>query len=483
MISDDILKLAKSFTNLVINDLNQSVTPFHFVNNALDQLIAKDFIHLKEKDKWNLELGKKYAFSRNNSCLIAFTIGSKLNQSTGCFKLLCAHTDSPNLQLAPNAYSPSGKLERFTIQTYGGILDQTWFDRMLSIAGKLIVKNNGVLETKLINIKRPLMFIPSLPPHLSRENNKIQWSKETHLKPILMTSDLKETQIKDKDKEENKEKDEIKAKEEDNDISKKLGKELAKIVCEASDPIIKQEDLIDYDLYLYDSQSSGFVGAEDEFLASGRLDNLISSIPAVHSLIDVSNDLSEQSSINLIGLFNNEEIGSMTYQGAKCNNFLLTLRRIFQLVTGEMSEDAFLSFCAKSFCISADVNHGFNPNYSDKFQSKHLVHIQGGISLGINPKGSLASDSESAAIIKELAKRQNIPIQTTICRQDRPSGSTIGPVLAALLGIKTVDIGIPLLSMHSIREIVGVADVYNEKRFFNEYFKSYEEIIGNLISK
>lgn len=464
--SQALLEQAKTYANEFIKDINQSVTAYHFVEMGIKKLEEKEFVRLYERDQWNLEAGKKYFFTRNNSCLIAFTVGSKFSPSTGCFKIIGGHTDSPSLRLAPNAYNPSGELERYNLQTYGGGLWNTWFDRMLSVAGKVVIRNDkGELDTKIIRINKPIMFIPSLPPHLTNERNKFEWNNENHLKAIMMTHYLKTD------------------KEESDPHAKKLGVELTKVICKAIDTNMKSENLIDYDLILYDTQESCLMGAKDEFISSGRMDNLGTSIPAVSSLIESSSEMSQQSSINIIALFDNEEIGSMTYQGADSNFFLMSLMRIFKSFKGENIDNYFLSFCSRSFVISADLAHAFNPNYSEKYQSNHLCHCQGGVVVKTNANGRYSSDSESVALIKELAIKCNIPIQEMIVRQDSPCGSTIGPIIAGKIGIKSVDIGIPQFAMHSIRETLGICDLYSYKLLFNEFFKSYENVVGKLFQK
>ena len=307
-------------------------------------------------------------------------------------------------------------------------------------------------------------------------------NKESHLKPLIAT--LKVNNILDEEENE-KEKKECK--------DKKLGKTLRKIILKELNKGLEKnvidsgDQIVDYDLALYDTQSPSLIGLNKEFLASGRLDNLGSSIPALYSMINASKEelVAEQTSINIIALFDNEEIGSMTYQGADSNFFLMHLKRIFSqslnITKTPFSEDLYLRFMAKSYVISADLAHAYNPNYSEKFQSQHQNKVQQGVVLKINCNGRYSTESENAAVFKELGKLCNVPIQEFIVRQDSPCGTTIGPITSAKIGIKSVDVGIAQFAMHSIREQLGIVDLYYYKTIFEEFFKSYEKVKGNIL--
>ena len=486
MFSKEIFQKSLEFGQTAVNALKKSVSPYNFVEFAKKELKSAGFVQIYESDPWNLEAGKKYFYTRNNSCIIAFNIGKKFNPEESCFKIIGAHTDSPSLRIAPNSYNPAGELERYNVQYYGGGLWFTWLDRDLSLAGKVIFKDNeGKLTSKIIQVEEPIFFIPNCPPHLKSvtERESLTINKENHLKPLIATLKVNEIFEEKEDEKEDKDKD------------KKLGKTLRKIIIkelnkDTEKPIINSgEQIIDYDLALYDTESPNLIGLNKEFLASGRLDNLGSSIPALYSMINASKEelLNEQSSINIIALFDNEEIGSMTYQGADSNFFLMHLKRIFSqslnITKTSYSEDLYLRFMAKSYVISADLAHAFNPNYPEKFQGQHLNKLQKGIVLKINVNGRYSTESENAAVFKELGKLCNVPIQEFIVRQDSPCGTTIGPITSAKIGIKSVDVGIPQLAMHSIREQLGIVDLYYYRTIFEEFFKSYEKVKGNLLKE
>ena len=478
MIDPTILEKSKEFGKIFVDTINQSTSAFNFVETAKSKLLKENFKQIYEKDSWSFKPGDKLFYTRNNSALFAFTIGKKYDPLKGCFKIIGAHTDSPSLRIAPNSYNPSEGFERYNIETYGGGLWHTWLDRDLSVCGKVVFYNKEKqLSTKIIKCNEPIFFIPNCPPHLksAEEKSALKINNESHLKPLIATVICN----LDEDKKEDKNKD------------KKLGKTLRKVILNEVNKNLEEnnkingDDIVSYDLVLYDTQPSCLIGVNKEFVASGRMDNLGSSIPALYSMLDSSKDeiLNEQTSINMIALFDNEEIGSLTFSGADSNFFYTHLKRIFSCTTDKYSEDSFLAFLARSFCISADLAHAFNPNYPEKFQTSHKNKVQQGIVVKINANGRYSSDSENSAIFKELAKKCGSPIQEFIVRQDSPCGTTIGPITTAKTGIKSVDVGIPQFAMHSIREFLGVVDLFNYKNVFEEFFKSFEEVRGNLINE
>jgi aspartyl aminopeptidase len=275
--------------------------------------------------------------------------------------------------------------------------------------------------------------------------------------------------------------------EEEKLVNKKLGIKLSDLI--AKELKIEKKQIVDFDLCLYDTQQSCLLGIDQEFVSSGRLDNLGSSLVSVHSLInDAQNNLSNQTSINFIALFDNEEVGSLSFQGADSEFFGKNLERIFKTIENKKSEeefksseDDFLACCARSFVLSADMAHAFHPNYSEKYQADHRPVIHGGITIKINPQSRYSTDSEGGSILKEIAKKVNVPCQEFIVRQDSPCGTTIGPIIAGKLGIKTADIGIPQFAMHSIREMCGVCDLEHYRKFFECFFAEYENCVGDLI--
>ena len=476
MLDPTILEKSREFGKIFVDTINESTSAFNFVETAKSKLLKENFKQIYEKDSWSFKPGDKLFYTRNNSAIFAFTIGKKYDPLKGCFKIIGAHTDSPSLRIAPNSYNPSEGFERYNIETYGGGLWHTWLDRDLSVCGKVVYYNKEKqLSTKIIKCNEPIFFIPNCPPHLKsvEEKSALKINNESHLKPLIATviCNLDENKKEDKNKD------------------KKLGKTLRKVILNEVNKNLEEnnkingDDIVSYDLVLYDTQPSCLIGVNKEFVASGRMDNLGSSIPALYSMLDSSKEeiLNEQTSINMIALFDNEEIGSLTFSGAYSNFFYTHLKRIFSCTTDKYSEDSFLAFLARSYCISADLAHAMNPNYPEKFQTNHKNKVQQGIVVKINANGRYSSDSENSAIFKELAKKCGSPIQEFIVRQDSPCGTTIGPITTAQTGIKSVDVGIPQFAMHSIREFLGVVDLFYYKNVFEEFFKSFENVRGNLI--
>jgi aspartyl aminopeptidase len=311
------------------------------------------------------------------------------------------------------------------------------------------------------------MRIPHLAIHLTTERtSKFEWNNETHLKSCISTTFFDgETEKKDENK---------------TVLDQKVGTKLANLISKHIN--VDKNDIIDYDLVLYDVQPSSLLGIDDEFVSSGRLDNLGSSLVSVHALINTAKALDDQSTINFIALFDNEETGSLSFSGADSEFFGNNLQRIYSTIETEeeVSGDSFRSCCARSFVLSCDMAHSIHPNYSDKHQPQHVPVIHGGITIKINPNTRYATDSEGAAVIKELCKKADVPYQEFIVKQDSPCGTTIGPIISGKLGIKTADIGIPQLAMHSIRELCGTVDLYHYRKFMEEFLSCYQDCVGDL---
>ena len=467
----NLLCSAQEFAGQAVETLSTSTSPFNFVQTAKEKLKENGFAQIFEKDPWDLKPGDKVFYTRNKSSIYMITVGEKFDPKTSCFKILGAHTDSPSLRIAPNSYNPSDGLERYNIQIYGGALWHTWLDRDLSICGKVLYRTNeGKINCEIIRSEEKLFYIPNCPPHLKENRSDISVNTECHLKPIIGTVTVSD--LLDENKEEFQD--------------KKLGKTLAKVIIKELQKVDKNvtiKDIVDYDLVLYDTQKPTLAGVNKELLISGRLDNLGSSVPALYATIESSckENLAKQTSVNITALFDNEEIGSLTFQGADSNFFLLHLERIYESLCKINSRDGFMSFCARSFGISADLAHAFNPNFSEKFQPNHRPHLQKGVVVKINVQGKYSTDSVNGAVIKQIAAKANVPLQEFIVRQNGPCGTTIGPIISAKLGIRQADIGIPQWAMHSIRECLGVIDLYYYKQLFVQFLNCGEEAFGTLL--
>jgi len=409
--------------------INRSPTPFHAVQEMSDTLTSNGFIELKEADAWKLVPDGRYFLKRNDSSLIAFVVGSKPG-----FKIIGAHTDSPNLRLKPQAgYAKSGYLQ-LGVEVYGGVLLSTWTDRDLSLAGRVIL--GGKKKPKLVRFEQVLLRIPQLAIHLNRDvNNKgLLLNEQIHLPPIFS----------------------LQKKSAPDDILKKMVAQELKC---------KPTDILEMELSLYDTQPGTVAGAEGEFIFSGRLDNLASCHSALHALAEsTKKDLATR----VIAFYDHEEVGSETAQGAGSPFLKDVLERIS--LTGENSREDFFRALAKSFFISADMAHAVHPNYSDKHDGQHMPIINGGPVIKSNAGQRYATEGVSSAWFESLCKKAKVPVQKFVVRSDLGCGSTIGPITAANLGIRTVDVGNPMLSMHSIREMSGTKDHEFLIRVFKEFF-------------
>ncbi|KAE8038788.1 hypothetical protein FH972_011262 [Carpinus fangiana] len=454
----------------LLDYLNESWTHFHATAEAKRQLIAAGFHLLNENDEWDLKPGGRYFFTRNMSCLVAFAIGEKYAVGNG-FHVIAAHTDSPCLKLKPKSASSKSGYQMVNVQTYGSGLWHTWFDRDLSVAGRVIVRgSDGSFMHKLVKVKRPLLRIPTLAIHLDRTVNKdgFKPNLETHLIPLLSTK-IEET---------------LESKE----------KSTASSLKPAHHPLLMQvlsdelncgvNDIVSVELSVCDTQPSCLGGGNNEFIFSGRLDNLASSYCALRALIDsckLSSDLSSEHAIRMIALFDNEEVGSDSVQGAGAPTMFQAMRRIVSCLVNEyVGEGAFERAIRHSFLVSADMAHGVHPNFMDKHEELHRPEMQKGLVIKHNANQRYATSGVTAFLFKEVGKIHNLPTQEFVVRNDMGCGSTIGPILASGVGIRTVDCGIAQLSMHSAREICGKEDVDIAYKHFKAFYQTFSSIDRKL---
>ncbi|KAK8964293.1 putative aspartyl aminopeptidase [Platanthera guangdongensis] len=453
----------------LLNFLNESWTQFHATAEAKRQLIAAGFQLLNESCDWNLQPGGRYFFTRNMSCLIAFAVGEKYSIGNG-IHVVAAHTDSPCLKLKPKTASSKSDYLMVNVQTYGAGLWHTWFDRDLSVAGRVILKSgDGSFIHKLVKVKRPILRIPTLAIHLDRSVNTdgFKPNLETHLVPLLARK-LKEVSA---------------GKSIEPDSSKTAHHPLLLEVL-SKELDCKTSEIIGIELNVCDTQPSCLGGGKDEFIFSGRLDNLASSYCAFRSLVDSSkspSDLADETAIRMVALFDNEEVGSNSVQGAGAPTMFQAMRRIVScLAPDHIGEGAFERTIRSSFLVSADMAHGVHPNFLDKHEEHHRPELQKGLVIKHNANQRYATNAVTAFLFKEVADIHNIPVQEFVVRNDMGCGSTIGPILASGIGIRTVDCGIPQLSMHSVREICGKEDVDIAYKHFTAFFQSFSCVDKNL---
>ncbi|KAL6125508.1 hypothetical protein ACLB2K_073565 [Fragaria x ananassa] len=445
----------------LLDYLNESWTHFHATAEAKRQLIDAGFHLLNENDEWDLKPGGRYFFTRNMSCLVAFAVGEKYSAGNG-FHVIAAHTDSPCLKLKPRSASTKSGCLMINVQTYGGGLWHTWFDRDLSVAGRVILREgNGSFIHKLVKVKRPLLRIPTLAIHLDRTVNKdgFKPNVETHLIPLL-ASKLEETASSD-------------TKEKSATISTK-GAHHPLLMQALSDEInCNVDDIVSIELNVCDTQLSCLGGGNNEFIFSGRLDNLASSYCALRALIDSCKspvDLSSEHAIRMVALFDNEEVGSGSIQGAGAPTMFQAMRRIISCLAEKYVGE-----------VSADMAHGVHPNFMDKHEEYHRPEMQKGLVIKHNANQRYATSGVTSFLFQEIGKIHNLPTQEFVVRNDMGCGSTIGPILASGAGIRTVDCGIAQLSMHSVREICGKEDIDVAHKYFKAFYQTFSSIDRKLI--
>ncbi|WP_455755853.1 M18 family aminopeptidase [Sulfurimonas sp.] len=404
------------FNEGLLGFLDASPTPFHATLNMSMMLENAGFIKLNEVDKWNLEQGNKYYVTRNDSSVIAFTFPHSKN-----YTMVGTHTDSPNLKLKPNPVIAEHGVVKFGVESYGGLLLNPWFDRDLSLAGRVsYLDSNDKIKDTLIDVKKSIATIPSLAIHLDDKANKERTvNKQTDICPILTTN-------------------------EDFEFDEFLKWQLSK------KEILDIKELYASELSFYDTAKASFVGLHDDFISSARLDNLLSCYVGLLSICSVENDKPM-----LFIASDHEEVGSDSTSGAAGSFLENTLRRIFP------DYDDYMQMIRSSVMISADNAHAIHPNYPTKHDKEHSPNINKGTVIKVNANQRYASNSTTISRFMNVANTLNEPYQEFVTRSDMGCGSTIGPITATRLGIETLDVGLPTLAMHSIRELCGNEDAFS----------------------
>ncbi|KAJ5116005.1 Aspartyl aminopeptidase [Penicillium angulare] len=463
--------------------VNASPTPFHAVQSSKDLLAKAGYQEIKEKDSWasTCKPGGRYYLTRNTTTLIAFAIGQKWKPGNS-IAMIGAHTDSPVLRVKPVSKKQGEGFIQVGVEAYGGGIWHTWFDRDLGVAGRVMTRaSDGSIVQKLVKVDRPILRIPTLAIHLDRQEN-FSFNKETQLFPIagLIADQLNQTNEAPED-----EYAPLKS------VAQRHHSNFVELV--AAEAKVKPEDILDFELILFDTQKSCLGGLSEEFIFSPRLDNLNSSYCATAALTEsapTEQSLENEEAIRLIALFDHEEIGSRTAQGADSNILPSIIRRLSVLPsTTSSSEDvstAYEQTLSTSFLVSADMAHSINPNYSAKYEPDHKPTMNKGCVIKINANARYATNSPGIVLLQEIARKKGeresrpVPLQLFVVRNDSSCGSTIGPMLSAALGTRTLDLGNPQLSMHSIRETGGTYDVDHAIRLFTGFFEHYSELAPKI---
>lgn len=414
---------ARQHAQALLDFIDQSPSPWHAVENVANQLKAHGFKNLRENEPWQFKKGGKYFVVRDGGSIIAFALGQAALAESG-FRILGAHTDSPGLRLKPKAaYSTEG-LAQLGVEVYGGPILATFTDRDLSLAGRVVIQTTQGLESRLIRIDQAIARLPNLAIHMNREVNEkgLVLNKQTGL-PLIFGHAA------------------------NSDTAKQLLNETL-----AGKLAIPASAIVSWDLAFYDIQKGSFWGLEQEFIADSQLDNLASCHAGLEALL--SSETLQATAI--CALFDHEEVGSESATGAGGSFLLDVIERICHS-TGLTQEDKLRSF-ANSFFISADMAHAFHPNHAGSYEPCHHVKVNHGPVIKTNANQRYSTNAVTAARFIQLCDKAGAPYQQYAHRTDLGCGSTIGPIMAAQLGIATVDVGNPMWAMHSIRESAGVLD-------------------------
>jgi aspartyl aminopeptidase len=414
--------------------IDASPTPYHVVENLRHQLLEEGSKELLEGDDWSCKQGGSYFVVRNDSSIINFKIPKLKKGLPSAFNMVAAHTDSPCLKLKPLQKKMSGNYVQWGVEIYGGVLLNSWLDRDLCLSGRVSFTQKGKLQHKLISINESFFRVPQLAIHLDREANKgLKLNSETHMVPVLGLDNP-------------------------DDLDKVILKKLA------VKGLVK-DDIKSFDLFFHDASESSYGGLNDEFIYAPRLDNLAMCDAASKALSKAK----PSEKIGLVALFDHEEVGSESAQGA-CSNFLSSTLERISLALG-MERESYLQMLSESFLISADMAHALHPNYQERHDSEHRPLINKGPVIKTNARQRYATDSRTYARFAQYCDQAKVPYQVFTGRNDCPCGSTVGPIVSTRLGVDTLDVGNPQLSMHSIREMAGSEDHKLMIKAFAEMYK------------
>jgi len=459
----------ESLADEMIKLIDASPTPFHLCAEASTMLLAAGFVELDETDNWRplLKPGGKYFFVRGGT-LVAFFVGGAFQAGNG-FNVVGAHTDSPVLKLKPCSKKSAHGCIQINVEAYGGGLWHTWFDRELSLAGVVVVKEkDGSYCKKLVHVKRPLLRIPNLCIHLTsaEDRGKFAPNKETHLQPILglVSEAVNKTASGDGN-----------GAADPTGMGARHAPELLRIV--ATELACDVADVMDFEMTLYDTQPSQAWGVAREFLSAPRLDNQMHCFTALRALLHRAESAPPTApDICLIALFDHEEVGSDSNTGAGGPVMSESLERISSCFAADephAAAEALRISTRRSFLMSADSAHAVHPNYAEKHQAAHAPTLNKGTVIKTNDNQRYATNVESGFVVREIARLAGIGVQEFMVKNDCPCGSTIGPIIASKTGLRTVDVGAGCWSMHSIRETVGVADIENSFVLFRTFFSAF----------
>lgn len=422
--------------------IEEGTSPFHVVQAAERQLKEAGFEELELSRDWCLSTGGKYFMVHHGSSLIAFTIGERLAFRDGV-RIAAAHTDFPGLRIKTRPEVAKEGYRQLNVEVYGGAILNTWLDRPLSVSGRVALQSAEPFypEVRLVDVKKPLFTVPNLAIHLDREINKgVELNKQKDLLPLAGLLGKEDTPEGQKEAEEF--------------FLEYLAKQMQ----------VEKEDILDFELGLYNADTGDFLGLQDEFISAPRLDDLTS----VQALLTGIIEGGRSRGVNVAALFDHEEIGSKTKQGAGSTLLSVVLEKI--LMSFGWNREQFMGVLADSMLLSVDVGHAIHPNKAEKSDITAKGVLGSGLVIKENSGQSYATDCESIAIVQQICDQEKIAYQKVTNRSDVSGGSTLGPIASTTLPVKVVDVGVPLLAMHSARELMGTADQESLVQLLKAYY-------------
>ena len=423
-------------TKRLLDLVARSTSAYHTAEAARELLVDAGFTELLMKDCWKLERGGKYVVKQYGSGLFAFTVGTRAAASDG-FRIGAAHGDFPGLHIKPNPEIFADGYVKLNVEGYGGVNLMSWLDRPLSVAGKVALRSDNPFEpdVRLVDLKRPILIIPNVAVHLDREMNKgMELTKQLHMQPIMGLADKKE------------------------DVKGALERMIAEELS------VKEGDILDYELNIYNPEEGMVIGAGGEFISAPRLDNLTS----VEALVSGIEDSVRESGINVIAVFDHEEIGSRTKQGAASTLLGILLEKIYGALG--FTDMEYKSALMSTLLMSVDVSHALHPAHESKYDPMNKNILNKGFSIKQACSQSYATDSEAIAVVQQICEKEGIAYQKFVNHSDQVGGSTLGSIASAMIPVRTVDMGVPLLAMHSSRELMGVKDQKSLADFLKAYY-------------
>ncbi len=431
------MKHLKDDVKQLIETLEAAVSPYHAVEEGKKQLEKEGFQFLNPSSKWDLKKGQGYFLTPYGSSLIGFYIGEDL-EAEDMLRIEAAHTDWPCFKIKSLPEKSSNGYLTLNVETYGGPILNTWLDRPLSVAGRVSTKGKDIFapEMHLLHLDKNLLTIPNVAIHMNREVNKgIELNKQVDMLPLagLLTENLNK----------------------DNWFMNLLAAELK----------VAKEDILDYELYVYNRDPAEIIGIGEDLLLAPRIDNITSVQACLSGLINGK----RRNGINVIALFDNEEVGSMTKQGGDSNLLPMILEKLY-LSLGYSRND-YLSAVAGGMMLSVDVAHAIHPNHPEKADITNQIALNDGVALKLSGNQKYATDSEAIGILMQLCQAHNISYKKFANRSDILGGSTLGSLTSSILPMKTIDLGVPILAMHSSRELMGVEDQVNLCSLLKVFFE------------